>query len=135
LILDTSAIVAAIREEEGHECVLAAIEGANEIGVGAPTAFECSLVLVGKYGIVGRLMLSRFIEENRVISIPFDDRHWSAAVEAHIRYGKGRHPARLNYGDCMTYATAKVADAPLLFVGNDFAQTDVAAALSTRSDE
>jgi ribonuclease VapC len=57
--------------------------------------------------------------------IPFDDRHWSVAAEAFIRYGKGRHPARLNYGDCMAYATAKVAGAPLLFVGDDFAKTDI----------
>ncbi len=85
-------------------------------------------MLIRRYGVVGRLMLSRFIEENSVISIPFDDRHWSIATNAYIRYGKGRHPARLNYGDCMTYATAKVADAPLLFIGNDFAKTDVAAA-------
>jgi ribonuclease VapC len=128
LILDTSAIVAAIREETGYDRVLAALEGASEIGVGAPTALECSMVLIGRYGVVGRLMLSRFLEENSVISIPFDDRHWSIATEAHIRYGKGRHPARLNYGDCMTYATAKVADVPLLYVGNDFSQTDIATA-------
>jgi ribonuclease VapC len=135
LILDTSAIIAAIRGESDSDRVLAAIESASEIGVGTPTALECSMVLIGKYGVVGRLMLSRFLEENSVISIPFDDRHWSLATEAHVRYGKGRHPARLNYGDCMTYATAKVADAPLLFVGNDFSRTDVAAALPPSSED
>jgi ribonuclease VapC len=134
VILDTSAIVAAIREESGHDRVLAAIESATEIGMGAPTALECSIVLMGRYGLVGRLILSRFLEANRVISIPFDDRHWDVATDAHIRYGKGRHPARLNYGDCMAYATAKVADAPLLYVGNDFSQTDVAAALLSSDD-
>ena len=135
VILDTSAIVAAIREESGHDRVLAAIESATEIGMGAPTALECSIVLMGRYGVVGRLMLSRFLEANSVISIPFDDRHWSVATEAHICYGKGRHSARLNYGDCMAYATAVVADAPLLFIGNDFSQTDVAAALPPGSED
>jgi ribonuclease VapC len=128
LILDSSAVVAVIREEQDHGRLIEAIEGAGEIAIGAPTAFECSLALVGRYGVVGRLMLSRFLEQNRVIKIPFDERHWSIAADASIRYGKGRHPARLNFGDCLSYATAKVAGAPLLFIGEDFAQTDIAAA-------
>jgi ribonuclease VapC len=128
LILDSSAIIAVLREEADGARVIAAIESASEVGLGAPTAVECSQVLVGRYGVVGRLMLSRFIQANRVISVPFDERHWSMAADAYIRYGKGRHPARLNYGDCMTYATAKVADSPLLFVGNDFSRTDIAVA-------
>lgn len=117
-----------IREEEARDRLIEAIESAGEIAIGAPTLTEASIVLVGRYGVAGRSMLSRFLEEKDVISIPFDDRHWIVAAEAHIRYGKGRHAARLNYGDCMTYATAKVAGAPLLFVGNDFSQTDIAAA-------
>jgi ribonuclease VapC len=79
-------------------------------------------------GLVGRLALGRFLEKNQIVSISFDEHHWSTAAEAFIRYGKGRHPANLNYGDCMTYATAYVADHPLLFTGNDFSQTDLAAA-------
>jgi ribonuclease VapC len=63
-----------------------------------------------------------------VLVIPFGEPHWSAAATAFIRFGKGRHPAALNYGDCMTYATARVAERPLLYVGNDFAQTDIEAA-------
>ncbi len=128
MILDSSAVVAVIREEQGHGRLLGAIEGASEMAIGAPTAVECSLALVRRYGVVGRLMLSRFLEQNEVITVPFDERHWSVAADASIRYGKGQHPARLNYGDCMAYATAKVADAPLLFVGNDFPQTDIVAA-------
>jgi ribonuclease VapC len=127
-ILDSSAVVAVIREEEGHGRLVQEIEAASDLAIGAPTAVECSLALVRRHGVVGRLMLSRFLEQNDVITVPFDERHWSVAADAHIRYGKGRHPARLNYGDCMAYATAKVADAPLLFIGNDFSQTDVAAA-------
>ena len=125
MILDSSAVVAVIREEEGYDRLVKAIEGAGEIAIGAPTAVECSLALVRRFGVVGRLMLSRFLEQNEVITVPFDERHWSVAADAQIRYGKGQHPARLNYGDCLAYATAKVADAPLLFVGNDFGQTDV----------
>ncbi len=57
--------------------------------------------------------------------VSFDERHWQLSLEAFERYGKGRHPARLNFGDCLSYATAKLAGQPLLCVGNDFAQTDV----------
>lgn len=128
MILDSSAIVAVIREEEGSDRLVEAIEGASQLGIGTPTATESAIVLVRRYGLVGRLGLARFFEENDVMTIPFDERHWSVSAEAFIRYGKGRHPAALNYGDCMAYATARVAEAPLLFVGADFAQTDVASA-------
>jgi ribonuclease VapC len=73
-------------------------------------------------------LLSRFLEEEDIVTIPFGENHWKVAADAFIRYGKGRHPAKLNYGDCMTYSIAKVADEPLLFVGDDFAKTDVAVA-------
>jgi ribonuclease VapC len=63
-----------------------------------------------------------------IVVVPFDMAHWEAAAQAFIRYGKGRHPAALNYGDCMTYATAQLAERPLLYIGNDFAQTDIEAA-------
>lgn len=126
MILDSSAIVAIVRGEKGSERLVAAVETAPYIGIGAPTAAESAVVLVRRFGVAGRLMLARFLEQNDVISISFGHHHWSVAAEAFIRYGKGRHPAQLNYGDCMSYATAKVADEPLLFVGDDFAKTDLA---------
>lgn len=128
LIVDTSALISVVREELGYERLIRAIEGATEVGIGTPTLTEAAIVLVSKFGPAGRSILSRFLEENQVIAVPFDDRHWKIASEAFVRYGKGRHSAALNYGDCMTYATARVADAPLLFVGNDFTQTDIDAA-------
>ena len=130
MILDTSAVVAVIREERGEARLVEAIEEAATVGIGTPTLIEASIVLVRRMGVVGRLALARFLEENDVVTIPFDEDHWIVAAEVDIRYGKGRHPAALNYGDCMTYATAYVADNPLLFTGNDFAQTDIPAALS-----
>jgi ribonuclease VapC len=130
LILDTSAVISVIREERGCDRLVEVIEGAAEVGMGAPTLTEASMVLVGRFGLVGRLALSRFLEDNKVIPIAFDERHWSVAAEAFIRYGKGRHPAALNYGDCMTYATASVVGHSLLFTGDDFAQTDLVSALA-----
>jgi ribonuclease VapC len=128
VILDSSAIVAIVRKEEGEERLLEAIEGADQVGIGTPTLTETSIVLIRRMDLAGRLALGRFLEKNRIISIPFDERHWSAAAAAFIRYGKGRHPAALNYGDCMTYATAQIAGHPLLFTGEDFAKTDLAVA-------
>lgn len=83
------------------------------------------MVLVSRNGVVGTRALSDFLAVYRVALLDFDDRHVEVAVRAFLRYGKGRHPARLNFGDCMTYATAKLAGAPLLFVGVDFAKTDL----------
>jgi ribonuclease VapC len=69
--------------------------------------------------------LARFIEENQVIVTPFTEGHYSLAVSAWLKYGKGRHPAALNFGDCISYATAKAAEMPLLCVGDDFPRTDL----------
>ena len=70
-------------------------------------------------------MLSEFLQEFEVSLVPFGEDHWREAASAFKRFGKGRHPASLNLGDCMAYATAKVAGLPLLFVGNDFPKTDL----------
>ena len=80
---------------------------------------------------VTRLAYLRFQRRNQlapqfgIVDVPFGELHWRAAVEAYSRFGKGRHKAGLNFGDCITYATARLADQPLLFVGEDFSQTDL----------
>jgi ribonuclease VapC len=70
-------------------------------------------------------MLERLLDEFAIEEIPFGEVHWRETVDAYRRYGKGRHAAALNFGDCMTYAVAKLAGEPLLFTGRDFALTDV----------
>jgi len=125
LILDTSAVVSVLRREQGRERLEIAMERAGALAIGAPTMLETGMVAFGRFGEGGRALVSRFVEDWSVEVIAFDQRHWRVAISAFSRYGRGRHPARLNYGDCMAYATAKVAGAPLLFVGDDFARTDV----------
>lgn len=88
------------------------------------------MVLASKEGADGLAALVLFLARNRVTTVPFDDRHRRLATAAFVHYGKGRHPAALNYGDCMTYATARLSGAPLLFVGEDFAKTDLVSALT-----
>ncbi len=129
MILDSSAVIAVLFREQGHRRLAGAMDSADAIGIGAPTLLETGMVMVGKFGLGGRALVSRFLEERGAVVISFDDRHWRSASDAFIRYGKGRHPAGLNYGDCMTYATARLSGAPLLFAGEDFAKTDLTAAL------
>lgn len=96
--------------------------------MGGPTVFETNLVLARRFGQAGQFLIERFLEDWEVRVLPFGEEHLRLAVDGFARFGKGRHPARLNYGDCMTCATAKAADQPLLFTGNDFARTDLAQA-------
>jgi ribonuclease VapC len=129
LILDSSAVIAVLRREPSSERVEAAMRTSETLSIGAPTLFETGMVAIGRFGPRGRDLVDSFLEGWGVEIAPFDSRHWRVAMYAFARYGKGRrHPARLNYGDCMTYATARVAGLPLLFTGADFARTDLAVA-------
>ena len=128
MILDSSAVVSVIFEEQGHDRLLEAMLDADVLAIGAPTLLETGMVAVGRFDLHGRALVSQFLERWSVVVTPFDGRHWRVAADAFVRYGKGRHPARLNYGDCMTYATARLADLPLLCTGEDFARTDIAVA-------
>lgn len=135
MILDTSAIVTVLREEVGSQRVADEMAVAPSIAVGAPTLVESAMVLTARLGLAGRTLLSRLMEEKDVAILSFTDQHWVAGFEAFHRFGKGRHPAALNFGDCLTYATARLAREPLLCIGDDFARTDLELVdLSTRPD-
>ena len=101
------------------------LRAAPHIGVGAPTLVETSIVLSSRAGRGGQTALEGILSDRAIVVVPFDDQHWREAVMAFSRFGKGRHPARLNFGDCLTYATARRAGRPLLCIGDDFAQTDL----------
>jgi ribonuclease VapC len=125
VILDSSAIVAIALKEPGFEELLGRLARARHVGVGVPTLTETAIVLSARLNQDARGVLSRFLMEGSIATVPFGDAHFAAAVDAWLRYGKGRHPASLNFGDCLSYATARLAGEPLLCVGNDFAQTDL----------
>ena len=82
-------------------------------------------MLSSKLGRDARPQLNEFLRAADAELIPLGPEHVDAAVDAFLKYGKGRHPAALSFGDCLTYAVAAVAGVPLLFTGNDFARTDV----------
>ncbi len=129
MIVDSSALVAVLLREPGHEALLEQLGAEPAIGVGAPTLAETGIVLASRMGVRGRTLLARFVQETELVVVPLSEQHWGVAVEAFLRFGKGRHPARLNYGDCLTYAVTRLAGEPLLCVGEDFPQTDLELAL------
>jgi ribonuclease VapC len=128
VIVDSSAIIAIVLRERGWEGLVDAIASDPLCGIGAPTLVETGLVLTAKMGPKARVTLSRLLQEAGMTIVPFTDDHWRVAVDAYVRFGKGRHAAALNFGDCLTYAVARLADQALLFVGDDFRKTDVVAA-------
>lgn len=130
MTLDSSAVVAMLLREDGNQQLAEAVSRAETVAIGAPTLLETDIVMSGRLGQRGGALVEKFLEEHGAVILPFDGRHRDVAAKAFVRYGKGRHPARLNYGDCMTYATAYVADQPLLFTGKDFGKTDVVSALT-----
>lgn len=127
MILDTSSIVAILLKEPGYEDLLQTITD-GDAAIGTATLTETAIVLSARLRRDARPVLSRFLTEASVAVVPFGEAHYSAAADAWSRFGKGRHPASLNFGDCLSYAVAKLADEPLLFVGDDFTRTDVATA-------
>jgi len=128
MIVDTSALLAVIFREPGCEVLLRKMMGAAVVAAGAPTLTEAGIVLHARVGEASRGVLERLIDELGIEEVPFGEVHWREAAEAFRRFGKGRHPAGLNFGDCMTYAVARLTGEPLLFVGADFSHTDIEAA-------
>lgn len=112
-----------LREPEADD-IIGVIERAERLLIGAPTLLETEIVAAGK---AERLPadLRELIEDLNPEIVDFTSAHLDAATEAFRRFGKGRHPAGLNYGDCMAYAVAKVAGCGLLYKGEDFPRTDV----------
>ncbi|MEW6756412.1 MAG: type II toxin-antitoxin system VapC family toxin [Candidatus Latescibacterota bacterium] len=125
MILDTSAIVAIMLREPGHEALQAKLASAAAVGVGAPTLVETAIVLSARLSMDAGGLLARFLQETSALVVPFGEAHYAAAHRAWMRLGKGRHPAGLNLGDCATYATALLAQEPLLCTGDDFPRTDL----------
>lgn len=128
MVLDTSALVTIQLEEPGFQTLFRKIEEAPRVLIGAPTLLEAAIVLSARAGTDARFSLSRGLRRLQVEVVPFTEVHYEAAVSAFLRYGKGRHPAGLNFGDCMSYALAAVSGSPLLYIGDDFSKTDITAA-------
>jgi ribonuclease VapC len=125
MVIDSSALLAILLGEPDREGFQRAIEAADLRLVSAMTKLEAGLVMIGRYGPAGGEELDALLRDIAVSIVPFDDRQATIAREAFVRYGKGRHRAGLNFGDCAAYALAIAEAEPLLFKGTDFGATDV----------
>ena len=125
MILDSSALLAIIFREPDHESLLDRIEVAPAVAAGTPTLAETGIVLQARLGASADGLLERLLDELSIEEVPFGEVHWREAVDAYRRFGRGRHPAGLNFGDCLAYAIARLSGEPLLYVGRDFGRTDL----------
>jgi len=128
MIVDTSVLVAILLDEPDAEKLSAAIAANTPRIISAVSVLEASIVIESKKGEAGLALLDELLNLAQFEIVAFDDAQQQLARVAYRRYGKGRHPAGLNFGDCCAYALAKVRNEALLFKGNDFNQTDITAA-------
>jgi ribonuclease VapC len=123
--LDSSALIAILFGETGHLKIVDRILHADSVRVGAPTLVETSIVTARRRRVSAIPEIDALLKELDVAVAPFGEREWRAAMDAFGRFGKGRHPAALNFGDCLAYAAASTAHDSLLFTGEDFSKTDI----------
>ena len=125
MVLDTSAVVAVLQNEPERRKFNEAIEASESRSLSTASFVECSMILESRYGTDGVRDLDLFIAKAQVSLVLVDEEQANLARRAFQKFGKGRHPAGLNFGDCFSYALSRALDLPLLFKGNDFNQTDV----------
>jgi ribonuclease VapC len=125
MTLDSSALVAILFAEPNHIDLVDLILEAEHVRIGAPTLVETSLVFASRSRRQAATTVADLIQELDVSVVPFGEAEWREATRAFARYGRGRHQAGLNFGDCLAYASAAVAGDSLLFVGDDFRKTDI----------
>ena len=125
MVIDTSAVLAILQREPERRRFLEAIEAADSTRMSIASLVECSIVIESKYGAAGSFDLDRFISLAGIELVPVDEEQGRLARTGFSRFGKGRHPASLNYGDCFAYAAAISLGEPLLCKGDEFCRTDV----------
>lgn len=128
MILDTSAIIAILFDEDDAKIYAQAITRAESCRLSAATFVETAIVVEAQTKNNGSRQLDAFIRRAGIAIEPVTEEQAHIARQAFIDFGKGRHPAGLNYGDCFSYALSKATREPLLFKGKDFAKTDLSAA-------
>ena len=131
MVIDTSAIIAILFNEPERKRFAELLENAEVRLVSAVTRVEAAFVVEGRKSGAGRERLDRFFRMTDPEIVPVTPEQAEIAVEAFRRFGRGRHPAALNIGDCFVYALARATGEKLLFKGGDFARTDIASAIES----
>ncbi len=129
-VIDSSALVAVLLAEPGWEEVQRQLERPGACRLSAVTFVETAIVIEARLGASGRAQLDMLLRRIGAEVLPVDAQLAVTVIEVWRRYGRGRHRAKLNFGDCFSYALAAELAEALLFVGNDFAQTDVVPAMT-----
>lgn len=133
MVIDSSVLIAILENEPEATLFLRTMyESSSVLKIGTVTYTEVSLVTYSRFGQQGIDKLDRLLESLEVEFCDFDKSQAKLAREAWQKYGKGRHPAKLNFGDCCSYALAKCSNLPLLFKGNDFPETDIKIAIDLK---
>lgn len=125
MVIDTSALLAILQNEPERRSFNLAIEAAERRLMSTAIYVECSMILESRYGAEGVRDLDHFSARAQLTIVPVDAEQARIARDAFRKYGKGRHRAALNFGDCFSYALSRTIDEPLLFKGNDFPHTDI----------
>jgi ribonuclease VapC len=125
MVIDTSALLAVLLQERGADRVSQAIEDGSPRLLSAASLLEASIVIESRKGEAGGRELDLLVYRGGIEIVAVDQDQAETARAAWRRFGKGRHPAGLNYGDCFAYALASSRRLPLLFRGSDFSQTDI----------
>ncbi|MEI9885492.1 MAG: type II toxin-antitoxin system VapC family toxin [Rhizomicrobium sp.] len=129
MVVDTSALLAVLFKEEDAARYLDAMVNAPEVRISAATAVELGIVAISRAGADAELQIDLLLARIGAIIVPVDSAMANFARSAFRIFGKGRHRAKLNFGDCFSYALAKMTGEPLLYKGADFSETDVKAAI------
>jgi ribonuclease VapC len=128
MVVDTSALLAILQDEPERRSFNEALESADARLISVATFVEVSILIESRYGAEGLRDLDLLLERGGITAVPVDVEQARVARSAWSRFGKGRHPAGLSFGDCFSYALARVLGEPLLYKGDDFPRTDVRAA-------
>jgi ribonuclease VapC len=130
MIIDTSAVIAIIKQEPDARALFDAIQRAPSVSISTATFVETAIVVDARRNPNLSRELDSFCESIALRFVAVDEKQARLAREAYRDYGKGSgHPAKLNFGDCFAYALARATGEPLLYKGTDFGETDVASAL------
>lgn len=126
MIADTSAVIAILRKEQGYQSFIDTLLKSDRVRISAATLLECRMVANRDKGLAELEALLVTLDTE---IIPVDQAQGDITFQGFLQYGKGQHPAGLNFGDCFSYALAKTYDEPLIFKGDDFPRNDIKAAI------
>ncbi len=131
MVVDSSALIAVLTGEAEAALFIDSLSAPGRKLISSFTLLETAIVIEAKKGEGGAKALSELMAETGIDAVAFDSSQAEVALDAWRRYGKGRHQAALNIGDCVSYALSRISNEKLLFKGNDFSNTDIASVYST----